>query len=141
MSDQRVVEACKAVWAANQHDCSGFVRAVGDRLGVAIAGNADQIVGTLRGGGTWTMLPDGAAAAASAMAGKLVIGGLRGDEQAVRDAHGHVVVVVGGALNRGKYPRAYWGSLGGVGAEDQTINWAWTAADRDRVTYAAHDLA
>jgi len=46
---------------------------------------------------------------------------------------------VDGPLNRGKYPSAYWGRLGGVGAKDQTINWAWSAADRDKVIYAAYE--
>jgi hypothetical protein len=28
-----------------------------------------------------------------------------------------------------------------MGKKDETINWAWTEADRDNVTYAAHDNA
>src|ERR1700693_1601342 len=40
--------------------------------------------------------------------------------------HGHVVVVVAGQpLAHGKYPFAYWGRLGGGGAKDKTVNWAW----------------
>jgi hypothetical protein len=66
--------------------------------------------------------------------------GLRGSEQAHPDAHGHVVVIVDGPLAHDAYPSAYWGKLGGTGAKDKTINWAWTAEDRDRVFYAAHDL-
>jgi hypothetical protein len=85
-------------------------------------------------------LADGVAAAASAAAGKFVVGGLLGSEQAVPDLHGHVVVIVAGPLAHGLYPSAYWGSLGGTPGRDQTINWAWTANDRDRVTYAAQDL-
>jgi hypothetical protein len=45
-------------------------------------------------------------------------------------------VVVDGPLD--PYPRAYWGQLGGPGAKDKSIRWAWTAEDRDRITYAAH---
>jgi hypothetical protein len=65
---------------------------------------------------------------------------LRGDAQAQPDAHGHVVVVVAGELNRGRYPTAFWGSLGGPTGENKTINNAWTPQDRDNVTYAAHTI-
>ena len=54
--------------------------------------------------------------------------------------HGHVVVVVDGLLNRNAYPSAYWGRLGGEGFKDKTINYAWRPEDRDRVSYAAHDI-
>ncbi len=134
-----VRDACEACFAANQDDCSGFVRAVGNQLGVAIAGQANDIVGIL-GTGAWRELDDGIAAAASAGTGKLVVAGLRGDEQFEHSNHGHVVVVVAGPLAHGRYPTAYWGRLGGGGVKDQTINWAWTEQDRDRVHYAEHDL-
>jgi hypothetical protein len=115
------------------------VIAVAARLSAVIQGDANAIAQALGAGGVWQKLADGVAAAAAAQAGKFVVGGLVGSAQAVPDAHGHVVVVVDGPLNRGKYPSAYWGRLGGVGAKDQTINWAWTAADRDKVIYAAYE--
>jgi len=136
----RVQAACEKCFEAHKSDCSGFARAVADELSVTLEGLADQIVDTLRKGAGWTPLQNGVAAAQSAKAGKLVIAGLKGSEQAHPDAHGHVVVVVDGPLNRNAYPSAYWGRLGGVGAKDATINWAWTAEDRDRVSYAAHDI-
>jgi hypothetical protein len=136
----RVRDACENCFEAHKADCSGFARAVADALGVTLQGLADQIVETLRGGAGWTPLKDGVAAARSAEAGKLVIAGLKGSEQARPDVHGHVVVVVGGPLAHDAYPSAYWGRLGGVGAKDQTINWAWTTDDRDHVSYAEHDL-
>ena len=139
-----VREACEAEFAAHSGDCSGFARAVAEQLGVALTGLANDIVDTIRAGPPWTALDDGVAAAQAAGAGRLVIGGLRGDEQASPDPHGHVVVVVattpGQTLAHGKYPFAYWGKLGGMGAKDQTTNFAWNAADRDKVTYAAHDI-
>jgi hypothetical protein len=131
--------ACEAEWDAHKSDCSGFVIAVAARLSAVIQGDANAIAQALGAGGVWQKLADGVAAAAAAQAGKFVVGGLVGSAQAVPDAHGHVVVVVDGPLNRGKYPSAYWGRLGGVGAKDQTINWAWTAADRDKVIYAAYE--
>jgi hypothetical protein len=48
---------------------------------------------------------------------------------------------VPGPLAHGKYPTAWWGSLGGSPGQNQTINWAWTEADRDKVSYASHDVA
>ena len=131
-----VREDCEACFVAHQGDCNGFVKAVGAKRGVVIAGQADDIVVSLRSGGSWVALADGVAAEASAAAGKFVVGGLKGQEQAVPNVHGHVVVVVDGGLAQGKYPPAYWGSLGGKPGRDKTINWAWTAADRDKVSYA-----
>lgn len=138
----RVKDACDQCFAANADDCSAFARAVAARLGVGLNGLANQIVDTIRNSPDWRVLADGAAAEQEAAAGKLVLGGLRGDKQEHPEPHGHVVVVVAGLpLNRGKYPFAYWGRLGGGGKKDETVNWAWTAGDRDQVTYAAHDLA
>jgi hypothetical protein len=136
----RVKDACEACFAANANDCSGFGRAAASQVGVALDGLANQIVDTIRNDPAWTELGDGVEAAQQAAAGKLVIGGLKGSEQANPDEHGHVVVVVSGPLAHGKYPSAYWGRLGGGGAKDKTINWAWRAEDRDRVSYAAHDI-
>jgi hypothetical protein len=137
-----VIAACEAEWEAHKSDCSAFVTAVAARLNAVIPAGADAnaITQALGAGGVWQKLADGVAAAAAAQAGKFVVGGLAGAQQAVPDAHGHVVVVVDGQpLNRNKYPFAYWGRLGGVGAKDQTINWAWSAADRDKVIYAAYE--
>jgi hypothetical protein len=137
----RVTAACKSHYAAHKGDCSGFVRAVAADLGVTtLHGLADDIVGTIRAGGAWTRLPNGVVAASSAAAGKLVIAGLKGAEQAHPDPHGHVVVVVIGPLAHDAYPTAWWGSLGGVPGAGETLNYAWTTADRDRITYAACDI-
>jgi hypothetical protein len=106
---------------------------------MTLEGNADSIVAALKNGGVWQALTDGPAAAHAAEQGRFVVCGLTGADETVPSEHGHVAVVVGGPLNRGKYPSAYWGKLGGVGARNQTINWAWTAADRDRVSYAAYE--
>jgi len=137
--DGNVRAACEAEWEAHKADCSGFVTAVGARLNAVIQGDANTIAQALGAGGVWQKLADGVAAAAAAQQGKFVVGGLAGAQQTPPDAHGHVVVVVDGPLNRGKYPCAYWGRLGGVGAKDQTINWAWSVADRDKVIYAVYE--
>lgn len=136
----RVKVACEACFDAHANDCSGFARAVANQLDVQLNGLANQIVDTIRGGNGWRPLPNGVSAAESAAAGKLVIGGLKGSEQGHPDAHGHVVVVVTGPLARDTYPSAYWGRLGGGGQKDKTVNFAWRAEDRDRVSYAEHDI-
>jgi len=136
----RVRDACEACFEDHQHDCSGFVRAVGAALDVTIAGQANDIVNALRAGDPWRPLADGIAAAASAAAGKLVVGGLRGDEQASPSEHGHVVVVVTGPLAHGRCPSAYWGRLGGEGSKFTTTNFAWLEPDLGRVSYSERDI-
>ena len=136
----RVREACEACFDAYQNDCSGFARAVAAKFGITVRGQANDIADTLaQQQESWRRLADGPAAAASAKAGKLVFGALRGDRQAQPSEHGHVVVVVNGTLDR-TYPHAYWGRLGGGGQKDKTVNYAWRTGDRDRVIYAEHDL-
>jgi N-acetylmuramoyl-L-alanine amidase len=135
----RVRQACEASFAKHQNDCSAFAREVAEQLGVRLEGSANNIVETLRTGEGWATLRDGAAAANSAHSGKLVIAGLHGSEQVHPSEHGHVVVVVDGPME-GRYPHAYWGRLGGNGERDKTINFAWELGDRDRITYAEHDI-
>jgi hypothetical protein len=134
-----IVAACEAKWPAGQSDCSLFVREVAAAVGVTITGNADEIVDSIQEA-DWTPLIDGVAAAEAAAAGQLAIAGLKGADQQQPSPHGHVVVVVPGPLAHGKYPSAYWGRLGGIGEKNKTINWAWRAADRDRVVYASHQI-
>jgi hypothetical protein len=136
----RVRLACEANWAANRSDCSGFVRAVVGAFGVTLVGVADEIVDALRAGGSWRALAGGPAAAQSAARGRLVVAGLRGDEQSEPSAHGHVVIIVAGPLSQDAYPLAYWGRLGGSGEKEKTINWAWRSPDRDRVSYAEQTI-
>jgi hypothetical protein len=113
----RVKDACEACFAAHANDRSEFARAVANQLGVELNGLANAIVDTLRNDPGWMPLEDGVAASESAAAGKLVLGGLKGSEQANPEEHGHVVVVVTGPLAHGEYPSAYWGRVGGGGKE------------------------
>lgn len=138
-ASNRVQAACIQAYPAHTGNCSGFVQAVGGLLGVSITGNADAITAALQAG-SWSPLADGAAAAASAQAGHLVIGGLKGSQQTHPDPHGHVVIVVAGPLLRGQIPTAYWGSLGGPSGAFQTVNYAWIAQDLPRVIYGAITL-
>lgn len=145
MDPQRIIEACKASFAANQAACNRFVEAVCLALGVAVFSSsdlADDMVNKLRAANDWSKLADGVAAKTQADAGWLVIGGLKGGDETPPAAHGHVVVVVSGPLDliHNKYPTAYWGRLGGGGQQDMTVNWAWNQNDRDKVEYYGKSL-
>jgi hypothetical protein len=135
MSATEIVSICEEVWPQDKGDCSAFARHVAKRLEVKLSGSADEIVDTIRS--HWRRLPDGAAAKAAADAGEFIVAGLKGAEQHEPSAHGHIVVVVKGELAHGRYPTAYWGRLGDAGERNKTLNFAWRAEDRDRVTYAA----
>jgi hypothetical protein len=68
-----IIAFCKKEWEANKSDCSGFVKAVANDLGITLDGQANDIMDDLDG--TWLELKDGPAAAISASLGKFVIGG------------------------------------------------------------------
>jgi hypothetical protein len=127
-----IVVACEKYWEPYKADCSGFVKAVSLELGVTLTGQANDIVDQI-GRAPWVPLTNGVDAAAKSGLG-LVVAGLKDNP------HGHVVVVVPGPLAHGAYPTAYWGQLGGVGKKNATLNWAWSAADRDRVSYSWRSL-
>jgi len=144
----RIISVCEANWEAHKSNCSGFVKAVAAQLEVTTFAHGDDanvIADKLQAATDWVALTegDGPAAKGQADAGLLVIAGLKGSDQVIPDADGHVVVVVAGPLDstHEKYPTAYWGRLNGVGAKAQTINWAWRPGDRDKVGYFAKSLA
>jgi hypothetical protein len=130
---QQIIAACESQFASHIADCSGFAKAVAGDLGITLTGMANDIVDQIEGS-SWIRLADGIAAKKQADAGFFVIGGLKDNP------HGHVVIVVQGPIDAAhqKYPTAYWGSIRGAqfAAKDKTVNWAWDAADRDRVIYA-----
>ncbi|TRX74230.1 NlpC/P60 family protein [Pseudomonas mangiferae] len=127
---QKIIALCETHWAAHKRDCSGFVKSVADELGIPLSGQANAMVDQIQRA-PWKVLANGREAQRHAALGDLVIAGLKANP------HGHVVIVVDGPLSQGKYPTAYWGSLGGVGKKNTTLNWSWNATDRDRVIYAS----
>jgi hypothetical protein len=136
-----VTAICKAEWPAAKAECNQFVRAVANRCGVSLSGNADEIMAQI-GTGNWVSHgTDGVAASNAAKAGRLVIGGLNSQE--LGDKHGHVVVVVppAGPLGQAKYPYAYWGSLNEAirdnGGKGMTVNYSFAPDYRDKVHYAS----
>jgi len=136
-SQQQIIKACEGEFQNHIADCSGFAKAVARDLGIVLTGMANDIVDEIQSA-PWKLLADGIEAKNQADAGFFVIGGLKDNP------HGHVVVIVPGPLDAGhhKYPTAYWGSIRGAqfAAKDKTVNWAWDAADRDRVIYACLTL-
>lgn len=139
LAGHKVIKACEACYDDNDDNCSGFVRAVLKTMGCnhalqAIGGSrlANDIVDAFDKP-PWKLIPTGGdAAKIAALENVVVIGGLKDTP------NGHVVVVVPGALNRGKYPTAYWGSLNrpDKAAKYMTINWAWDPEERDDVLYS-----
>lgn len=138
MSARDIIALCQRHIAQYPNDCAGFVRAVAEACGVILLGNANSIVSFLN---TGISLQTGVAARQAASAGQLVIAGLSAP------GHGHVVVVVDGPLNRGKYPYAFWGQYHGLSVSGKTmnvgftrghgtLNYAFSPADRDKVKYS-----
>ena len=133
---QEIINECERNFETYKADCSGFVKSVAHKFGVDLTGQADDIVDQISQPG-WTKLADGKAAKASADAGWLVVAGLKSANHNPPRNNGHVVIVVAGPLANDKYPSGYWGTLGGVGRKNTTINYAWREADRDNLLYAA----
>ena len=133
-NNAKVVAACEKVWDDYKSDCSGFVRAVAVELKItAVTGNANDIVDSMASD-PWKTLKDGVEAKQKAEEGNFVVAGLKATP------NGHVAVVVGGPLNREKYPSGYWGKLGGQGKKNETLNWSWTLTDLAKVTYAYRQI-
>ncbi len=112
-----------------QKNCSGYVKDVAKDLGIILTGQANDIVDQIQKA-PWISIKSGKEAKLKAELGMFVVAGLKAKP------HGHVVIVVPGSLSHGKYPTAYWGSLGGVPKKKTTINWSWNKSDRDNVFYA-----
>ncbi len=127
---QTIISACEAEWDAWKSDCSGFAKAVAGKIGIALSGQANDIVANLKVSPDWENLgTTPAAATAKATQGFFVIGGLK------QSPNGHVVVVVKSASEL--HPVAYWGRLGGTGRKKTTINWSWNRNDLSQVEFFA----
>jgi len=136
---QTIVDSCEAHWDSYKSDCSGFVKTVAADFGIVLNGQADDIVDQMNSS-SWQSAANGIEAKSKADTGYLVLAGLKGADHTPPRSHGHVVVVVTGPLANGKYPTAYWGSLGGVGKKNATLNYAWNSSDRDNVIYRFTEL-
>jgi hypothetical protein len=136
---QKIIDSCEANWDNHKSDCSGFVKAVATEFEVQLTGQADNIVDQINGA-DWTVLAGGIEAKQKADDGWFVVAGMKSTDHVPPQSNGHVAMIVSGDLNQGKYPTGYWGQLGGVGAKNKTLNWAWNAASRDNVIYAGRQV-
>jgi hypothetical protein len=143
----KVVKACKDKWPSAKGSCNGFVNAVTTEFGVSLPGTADQILDRVEAAGSgWKMLTDGVAAKAAAEQGKLVVAGLRSTDFSTPNQHGHVVIVVPGAMNPGGWaPAAYWGSIdptiASKGGSGSPLSLCFREADgkSDKFVYRSYD--
>lgn len=126
-----IVEIAESKWDAHKNDCSGFVRAVALAVGVPMTGLANAMVDNWNADPSWTKLGnDPAKAGQLAAQGYLVVAGKK------EAGHGHVVVIVPGE-GQHKTAMGYWGRLGGVGAKNKGLNFAWKRAELADVEYFA----
>jgi hypothetical protein len=134
-----IINECESQFEEYKSDCSGFVKSVASAFSITLNGQADNIVDQIRGS-DWTHLQSGVQAKEKADNGWFVVAGLKGSDNIPAQNNGHVIIVVSGPVAQGKYPSGYWGKLGGVGEKNKTLNWAWNAASRDNVYYAAKQI-
>lgn len=120
----------------NADNCSGFVKSVAAKLGVPLpsTADADGIAAAVSG---WKEIKTGAEAAREAGTGNLVLAVLAGADHTPPRTHGHVAVVVTGALYHDQFPKVWCGSLGGLAKSKGTksVGEVWGRADRDNVKY------
>lgn len=134
-AQNRIVRACEKHWSAWSGDCSGFVKAVAKELGLPLPSiQANGLVDHIQQL-PWRKLASGVEAAQQAKLGKLVLAGHKSSP------NGHVVIVVPGGLAKGKYPVAYWGSLGGQGRKYTTLNYSFPTTQRDQLVYACRNAS
>lgn len=140
ITPQRITDLCQKLWDANKNNAAKFAIAVTARLGLKLHGDANAIVAQLQGGG-WRRFDDGAKAGAAAANGWLVLAGLKGGDHQPGRTKGHLAVVVKGALNRGRFPTAFWGRSATAASKARTLNRAWNEAELAKVVYAGRKSA
>jgi len=134
-----IINECESQFETYKNDCSAFAKAVAAAFSINLTGQADDIADQLQQG-AWEVLGSGMTAKQRADNGWFVIAVLKGADNVPPQEHGHVAIIVSGPIAQQKYPTGYWGRLGGIGEKNKTINWAWNAASRDKVSFAAYKL-
>lgn len=146
---ERVIVACEKHWDANKADCNKFLKAVANELGInefKDSWDADAIIAYLEGSPSgWTKIDrgDNEKVFNSAVAGRFVVAGLRSKD--MERNNGHVSVVVAAAMvfsgaDQIKYPRGYWGTLGGTGAKCEGLNYSFPSPQRKSIRYYYRDI-
>jgi hypothetical protein len=134
-----ITAICDSTFLNFYNDCSGFVKAVAEKCGIILYGQANDIVDYVST--NWERLPNGDLAADCAVNGYFVVAGAK------NSTHGHVVVVVNGPKDR-SFPYGYWGQyksmkiLGedvnvGFTRGHGTINWAFGPAAQKKLVFSA----
>jgi hypothetical protein len=152
--NRNIEDACarKLLVDDNEHNCSGFVRAVADDQMLFIpglSGNADsqvefmELIGSIPrlfyfiGAGRSAELD----AVSNASRGNFVIGGMTsGQLQKNRKtpvSHGHVAIIANGWGDSG-WPLAWWGQKGGSPGKRESLSKCFRAADRELIKYFAY---
>ena len=137
----------------NQHNCSGFVRAVSDDLMLLVPGvfaNADGQLDFMemisRTPGIFWSLGKGRVAepraVTAAKTGAFVVCGMSSSElQKNRPDknvyNGHVAIVVGSWAATG-WPNAWWGQKGGTPGRSESLSKCFRHLDREGIRYFAY---
>jgi hypothetical protein len=143
--DSCIVTACEQSWeeefiqgTKNSSNCSGFAKAVANRLGVSFpkVGNADELVAYLDANKDWTSLASGKEAADKATTGTLVYAALKSGDHTPARSNGHIAIVISGKLYREKYPLCWGGSIGSAQSKgEKSTGEIWNNKDRDNVHF------
>lgn len=136
----------------NEHNCSGFVRAVADDLMLFVPGvssNADGQIEVMdlisRSPGIFGLLGRGRVAeplaVVAAANGAFVICGMTTAElqknRTKKVTNGHVAIVTGSWASTG-WPNAWWGQLGGTPGRNESLSKCFRASDRESIRYFAY---
>ena len=129
MTANNIQLLCESNWGKYKNDCSGFVKAVSNKLGIQLSGQANAMIDIMNRL-PWIQLgTDISEAIRYANQNYLVIAGLK------KTPHGHVAIIMPNSSK--PYPTAYWGRLGSSGKKNTTINWSWNHHDLKEVEYFA----
>lgn len=146
---ERVIVACEKHWDANKADCNKFLKAVAIELEITEfdnSWNADAIIAYLEGSPSgWTKIDRGENEKSfkAAVAGKFVVAGLTSKDMERNNGHVSVVVaapMVFSGADQLKYPRGYWGTLGGTGAKCEGLNYSFPSPQRKTIRYYYRDI-
>lgn len=124
----KIIKACEKHWNVHKSNCSGFVNAVADQLAIPLPRmQANPMIDYISSWKTpsWWKISTPVEAGSYAESGYFVLACLKNTSHG-RASHGHVVVVTSGhESGHGIYPRGYWGTHGGVGKMNSTINYSF----------------
>ena len=143
---QKIIAACEKCWPAYSSDCSGFVKAVAQELGVSLYGNANAIFDEIHNA-PWQAIGSGDSSATcagvAASNGLFVVGAWKNPNSG---ESGHVAVIVDSNNSSHTVPyrnraMAYWGQLGGVGEKYEMHSQSWGSSKRPEVFYSSHVIS